>query len=389
MLRRWEKKGLAVICFLVNFTVSVHAAEPSDWRQTAYSIAAGQIGAVNAYRIEDDLIWRRIDDSRFAAFKGMQLPTDASDWSVKFFYRSDVFPRYGSASLSQDYSSMQLGYETGRVWNWRGGTMRQGLFYLSGSSNAYLSSYDSGDISYGGASSAMKKYGAAWYTSWEGADSHRIEGVFRVTSLRNHLSYTDEAGQSRSEAYRTWMPALGLRWYQTKFAADSFFWEPQVGVSFGYMNLPSVGSTAVYTPKNQTLLTGKAGLMAGKTYRIRGNQGLAYGRFEVQRDFTGPLYGEGKNVQSGDSASVSLGSGPSSWYNMTVGTSFTMGQGNTIWGELTRRFGSDMKQTWSVTGGLVLRWGGAKKEDREEFKKLKEDERSLKHDKDANKEAKK
>ena len=369
--------------------LSVYAAEPSDWRQTAYSIAAGQIGAVNAYRIEDDLIWRRIDDSRFAAFKGMQRPTDASDWSVKFFYRSDVFPRYGSASLSQDYSSMHLGYEAGRVWNWRGGTMRQGLFYLSGSSNAYLSSYDSGGISYGGASSAMKKYGAAWYTSWEGADSHRIEGVFRVTSLRNHLSYTDEAGQSRSESYRTWMPALGLRWYQTKFAADSFFWEPQIGVSFGYMNLPSVGSTAVYTPKNQTLLTGKAGLMAGKTYRIRGNQGLAYGRFEVQRDFTGPLYGEGKDVQSGDSASVSLGTGPSSWYNMTVGTSFAMGQGNSIWGELTRRFGSDMRQTWSVTGGLVLRWGGAKKEDREAFKKLKEDERSLKPDKDVNKDGKK
>lgn len=389
MMANYRQRNFIVAGILFFLTGLTHAAEPSDWRQTAYSIAAGQIGAVNAYRIEDDLIWRRIDDSRFAAFKGMQRPTDASDWSVKFFYRSDVFPRYGSASLSQDYSSMQLGYEAGRVWNWRGGTMRQGLFYLSGSSNAYLSSYDSGGISYGGASSAMKKYGAAWYTSWEGADSHRIEGVFRVTSLRNHLSYTDEAGQSRSEAYRTWMPALGLRWYQTKFAADSFFWEPQVGVSFGYMNLPSVGSTAVYTPKNQTLLTGKAGLMAGKTYRIRGNQGLAYGRFEVQRDFTGPLYGEGKNVQSGDSASVSLGSGPSSWYNMTVGTSFTMGQGNTIWGELTRRFGSDMKQTWSVTGGLVLRWGGAKKEDREEFKKLKEDERSLKHDKDANKEAKK
>lgn len=380
---------MATSIVVLFFMLAAEVFSQSDWRQTAYSIAAGQIGAVNAYRIEDDLIWRRIDDSRFAAFKGMQRPTDASDWSVKFFYRSDVFPRYGSASLSQDYSSMQLGYEAGRVWNWRGGTMRQGLFYLSGSSNAYLSSYDSGGISYGGASSAMKKYGAAWYTSWEGADSHRIEGVFRVTSLRNHLSYTDEAGQSRSEAYRTWMPALGLRWYQTKFAADSFFWEPQVGVSFGYMNLPSVGSTAVYTPKNQTLLTGKAGLMAGKTYRIRGNQGLAYGRFEVQRDFTGPLYGEGKNMQSGDSASVSLGTGPSSWYNMTVGTSFTMGQGNTIWGELTRRFGSDMRQTWSVTGGLVLRWGGAKKEDREAFKKLKEDERSLKPDKDANKEAKK
>lgn len=71
MFRRQEKKRLAVICLLVNFTISVHAAESSDWRQTAYSIAAGQIGAVNAYRIEDDLIWRRIDDSRFAAFKGM------------------------------------------------------------------------------------------------------------------------------------------------------------------------------------------------------------------------------------------------------------------------------------------------------------------------------
>ena len=74
---------------------------------------------------------------------------------------------------------------------------------------------------------------------------------------------------------------------------------------------------------------------------------------------------------------------------MTVGTSFAMGQGNSIWGELTRRFGSDMRQTWSVTGGLVLRWGGAKKEDREAFKKLKEDERSLKTDKDVNKDGKK
>ena len=44
---------------LTHATSLTHAAEPSDWRQTAYSIAAGQIGAVNAYRIEDDLIWRR------------------------------------------------------------------------------------------------------------------------------------------------------------------------------------------------------------------------------------------------------------------------------------------------------------------------------------------
>ena len=91
---------IAMSIIVLFFAFAEEGFSQSDWRQTAYSIAAGQIGAVNAYRIEDDLIWRRIDDSRFAAFKGMQRPTDASDWSVKFFYRSDVFPRYGSASLS-------------------------------------------------------------------------------------------------------------------------------------------------------------------------------------------------------------------------------------------------------------------------------------------------
>ena len=381
---------IAMSIVVLFFAFAEEGFSQSDWRQTAYSIAAGQIGAVNAYRIEDDLIWRRIDDSRFAAFKGMQLPTDASDWSVKFFYRSDVFPSYGSASLSQDYSSMQLGYEAGRVWNWRGGTMRQGLFYLSGSSNAYLSSYDSGDISYGGASSAMKKYGAAWYTSWEGADSHRIEGVFRVTSLRNQLSYTDEAGQSRSGSVPNVDAGAGTALVPDEVCSGQLLLgAPGRRVLWLYESAVCRVDGGVYAEESDAACPGKAGLMAGKTYRIRGNQGLAYGRFEVQRDFTGPLYGEGKDVQSGDSASVSLGTGPSSWYNMTVGTSFAMGQGNSIWGELTRRFGSDMRQTWSVTGGLVLRWGGAKKEDREEFKRLKEDERSLKHDKDANKDGKK
>lgn len=378
MTGRRRKQWIAAMACCSTF-LSVQAAEP-DWQQASYSIAAGQLGVVNAYRIEDELIWRRIDDNRFASFKGMKLPEDDANWEVKLFYQSDVFPQYGNASFSQDYSSMHLGYASARTWHRYGGKMRQGFFYLSGTSNAYMNAYSDGTVSYGNASSAMKKYGAAWYTSWEGADAHHVEGVFRLTTMQNHLSYTDEAGQNRAERYRTWVPAFSLRWYQTKFTADSFFWEPQVGISFGYMNLPAIGNTAVYVPKEQTLMTGKVGLMAGKTYDVFGNKGLAYGRFEMQKDFTGPLYGEGRDVQSGDSAAVSMGTGRSSWYNMIVGTSLTMGEGNNIWGELTRRFGPDMKQTWSVTGGLVLRWGGAKKEEKEEFKKLKEDKRSLKTD---------
>lgn len=92
-MRAWRTQAAAALVSVLVSSVAYAAADiPDDWRQTAYSIAAGQIGAVNAYRIEDDLIWRRIDDSRFAAFKGMQRPTDASDWSVSFSTAATYFP---------------------------------------------------------------------------------------------------------------------------------------------------------------------------------------------------------------------------------------------------------------------------------------------------------
>ena len=383
-MRAWRTQAAAALVSVLVSSVAYAAADiPDDWRQTAYSIAAGQAGVVNAYRIEDDLMWRRIDDNRFSAFKGMQSPTEQNDWWVKLFYRSDAYPDYGGASMSQSYSSMHLGYESGRGKPRYGGTMRQGFFYLTGTSSSSAQAYTAGDVAYGSASSSLQKHGAAWYTSWEGKDSHRIESVVKVTNVRNRLSYTDDSGQSRADTYRTWIPSVGLRWYQTKFVADSFFLEPQLGISLGYVNLPGVsGTDAAYASRSTALVTGKAGLMAGKTYRLGGNPGMAYGRVEVQRDISGGLYGEGKELQSGKSVSVPIGAGRSSWYNMTVGTSYAMGRGNQIWGELTRRFGSDMERTWHVSGGLTLRWGGARKKDREEFERLKGDEHSLRLDKE-------
>lgn len=373
-----KQYGLKIaVAALCAWTGAVHGvSSETGWQDTAYSIAAGQSGVVNAYRMEDELIWRRIDDNRFSSFKTMARPDEEGAWWVKTLYRSDVFPNYGGTSLSQSYSGMQLGYETGRDSTWRGGSVRKGFFYTMNSSDAYANAGNYG-VPYGSASSFLKSYGAAWYASWEPRKNHRFEGVFRLSNVKNRLAYTDFSGAQPVDTYSTWMTALGLRWYTTRFVSDKFFWEPQVGFSLGYMDLPSVGTETVYTPKDKALMTGKVGLMAGRTYKLGGNPGLAYGRVSLQKDFSGPFEGTGKERQDGSSTTIAMGNGQSQRYDMTVGTSYAMGTGNNLWGEVTRRFGSDMKNDWYFSGGLVLRWGGAGKKERERFEELKKDDASL------------
>lgn len=134
-----------------------------------------------------------------------------------------------------------------------------------------------------------------------------------------------------------------------------------------------------YRSGNKPYVTGRLGIMAGKSYSVNGHAGLLYGRFGVQREMngttTGSLHGDGQAPQTAD-----VGSSHYTWYDMTFGTSLSLGKGNSVWGELTRRSGSNMTSTWSVNGGLVLKWGGASRTTRERMKALKKDPHSIELD---------
>lgn len=372
-----------LVCFLVGSLSGITAAAEKSWQSTAYSMAAGQIGLSNFYLVGDDVSWRRSDDGRFASFKDMEAPAEAADWWVKTFYRSDVFPNYGDASLSQDYSVTQIGYESPHVIPRWGGKLYEGAFYTMSTSNAYVNAYTVGDVPYGGASSTMTAYGGAFYASWVGSGGKHVEGVIRLSNVQNSVSYTDAQDNSLLFHYRTWITALGIRWYDTRFAAKNFFWEPQIGFSIGYIKPNNISGGGVsYSPADRLVAAGRIGIMAGKTYRLGSRIGLAYGRVDVQQELGGPVEGTGREESSGETVSVRMGQKNATWYDVTIGTSVALGNGknNVVWGELTRRLGSNMKQTWNLTGGLIVRWGGAGRQEREEFERLKKDRHSISFD---------
>lgn len=377
MQGRWKNiislwSGLILACCPV---LSIHG---SSWQETAYSMAASEMGLLGFYRMEDDLTWRRSDDNRFASYKDLEAPASGEDWWVKTFYRSDVFPADRNISFSQDYSAILIGHESSLIRNKWHGQVYQGAFYTMSTSNAYINPYVGLPEPYGGGSNSLETYGGAVYLRWAGETGDHVEGVFRVSNIQSTMAYTNGDGTSGIYNARVWLPSLGLRYYDTRVSRHRFFWEPQAGVSLGYMKPYTMTSKDTqFEAGNALLVTGRVGIMAGKSYTLQGHNGIAYGRVSMQRNFSGPLEGTAKETATGEKMNVTVGEGHTTWYDMTVGTSLSLGQGNVVWGELTRRFGSNLANVWNVNGGLVIKWGGASRKEKEEFQKKKDDPRSL------------
>lgn len=377
MMGKW-KNITQIVSIIVFSVVASGAVYGSSWQETAYSMAASEMGLVGFYRMEDDLTWRRSDDNRFASYKDLEAPASGEDWWVKTFYRSDVFPADRNISFSQDYSATLIGHESSLIRNRWHGQIYQGAFYTMSSSNAYINAYTGLPEPYGGGSNSMETYGGAMYFRWAGTSGDHVESVLRVSNIRSTMAYTNGDGTSGIYNARVWLPSLGLRYYDTRVSRHRFFWEPQAGVSIGYMKPYTMeGKDVKFEAGNALLVTGRVGVMAGKSYTVQGHNGIAYGRVAMQRNFNGPLEGTAQETASGARMNVTVGKGDATWYDMTVGTSLSLGQGNVVWGELTRRFGSNLAQTWNVNGGLVIKWGGASRKEKEEFRKIQDDPRSL------------
>lgn len=371
-------KRLWYLGILIGMTQT--AGAQGEWQQTAYSMAAGEMGLLSFYRMEDDLIWRRSDDNRFASYKDLEEPVEGEDWWVKTYYRSDGFPSLGNISFSQDYSAILIGHESSLVREKWHGKLYEGAFYTMTSSNAYINAYDGKPMSYGSASNALTSYGGAVYAVWAGSGGKHVESVLRVANIRSTMAYTRGDGTSGLINDRLWLPSLGLRYYDIRFSKRHFFWEPQAGISAGYMRPHTiVDSHSSFRADNPFIVTGRVGVMAGTTYRIKGHDGLVYGRMDVQRNLSGPLTGSARETTDrAAETEITLGKGQTTWYDMTLGSSVALGKGNLLWGEYTKRFGPHVDTTWNVTGGLVVKWGGASKKEKEDFEKLKEDPRSMK-----------
>ena len=373
-LRNWIIAFSLLVC-----PAGAAAAGTADWSSAGRSLAATQAGTASFYEMASDLFWRRSDDNRFASYKDLAEPSEDTGWWVKTDYRSYTFPDYGSLSYSQDYSATLIGYESPHNMARWGGILHQGAFYTMSTSNVYTNG-QAGSQPYGGGSDSIKEYGGGFAMEWGDKHDRHGDAVIRLSQLQHTVSYSDADGNSDLVNYRNWLIAAGIRYYETRLLPKQFFWEPQAGLSLGYVFPYTVsGDDVTYQSGNKPYVTGRLGIMAGKSYSVNGHAGLLYGRFGVQREMngttTGNLHGDGQAPLTAD-----VGSSHYSWYDMTFGTSLSLGKGNSVWGELTRRSGSNMTSTWSVNGGLVLKWGGASRTTRERMKALKKDPHSIELD---------
>lgn len=369
-------RNCIIVFMALTYLAGADAVQGADWQSAGRSLAATQAGTATFYQMASDLLWRRSDDNRFTAYKDLLEPSDDTGWWVKTDYRSYTFPDYGSLSYSQDYSATLIGYESPHNMARWGGTLHQGAFYTMSTSNVYTDGKN-GSQPYGSGSDSMKEYGGGFAVEWGDKRDRHGDAVIRLSQLQHTVSYSDTDGNSDLVNYRTWLLGAGIRYYETRLLPKQFFWEPQAGLSLGYVFPYTISGDAVtYRSGNKPYVSGRLGIMAGKAYSVNGHAGLLYGRFGVQRALDGTTTG---TLDQGNTASISgdVGSKTYTWYDMTFGSSLSLGQGNSVWGELTRRSGSNMTPTWSVNGGLVLKWGGASRTTRERMKALKKDPHSL------------
>lgn len=59
------------------------------------------------------------------------------------------------------------------------------------------------------------------------------------------MSYSDTDGNSDLVNYRTWLLGAGIRYYETRLLPKQFFWEPQAGLSLGYVFPYTISGDAV------------------------------------------------------------------------------------------------------------------------------------------------
>lgn len=260
-------RNCIIVFMSLTYLAGADAVQGADWQSAGRSLAATQAGTATFYQMASDLLWRRSDDNRFTAYKDLLEPSDDTGWWVKTDYRSYTFPDYGSLSYSQDYSATLIGYESPHNMARWGGTLHQRAFYTMSTSNVYTDGKN-GSQPYGSGSDSMKEYGGGFAVEWGDKRDRHGDAVIRLSQLQHTVSYSDTDGNSDLVNYRTWLLGAGIRYYETRLLPKQFFWEPQAGLSLGYVFPYTISGDAVtYRSGNKPYVSGRWASWPGKPIR--------------------------------------------------------------------------------------------------------------------------
>ena len=340
--------------------------------QGAYSAANASLATRNLWRIEDGLFWQRSDDLRFANRGNAWNDFDHHEglwtnvWGGEY-----TFGGIQGSSFKQNYQGIQVGYDKLRARPLRGGKVYTGLFLSQMNSDADFYAQSAGGADYNEGASDLKSYGIGGYMLWQGQKGRYLEGQVRWNRLKNDYTYTDSFGDSYLNEFANKTYGAGIR-YGHRLTKDSgFFFEPQVGLSYGVFESfdYTMGNGLRYTqPKSDTLI-GRLALSIGKDFGgdVAGERrGQVFFKTGVNHDLldgggaTMHAMSGGQNSKPLTSYSMDVLGANDTWYDMTLGANLKINPRTNAWLAVNKSFGGDVNTKWQVNGGLSWRFGGPK-----------------------------
>lgn len=307
----------------------------------------------NLWRIEENNLFNHLDtlhQEQATVSKATSTDDDRKRegaWVNTFRGSLTSDSGYDGRSVKQDYDGIQVGYDKRRAGDFYNGKLYTGIMFNKiTADSAFLSG-----------TSDLSSEGLGLYSTWVGNKGHYLDLIVRGSRLTNDYSFYDSEGNVKS-GYNTWAMGLSSRYGYRQQLKDGWFWEPQVGLSYG--NIPSTSYTlSNYLNIQQeaiSTLTGRLGVTLGKTLGEDGSKGNVYAKATAFHTF-----GEDASVRASyavDSLQVATADGSDTWYQFNLGTNLKLSPDSDMWLELGKTTGGKVRTDWQVSGGLAWKWGG-------------------------------
>ncbi len=263
--------------------------------------------------------------------------------------QNDVRKRLGDLRSAEAQSGAWVRYDGGRMSGQhtatKFNTLQMGYDTVAFRDDVRVGaslSYTRGDTELRRGSADVDTYSFAMYGTWMADNGMFADVIARVASVKNDMTFAgDKTGKLDNTAY-----AISGEFGQRFDVAKNFFVEPQIEVSYTYIDSDDVrltGVSSAYKFDSVESLIGRAGMVAGWT--CPNQKGHVYARASVLREFMGD-------------SEVSAGSnrierdGQDTWAEIGLGAQYNINKNAYVWADVERTQGADINEDFRGTVGV-------------------------------------
>ena len=318
--------------------------------EAVMSAADNQRAINNLWRFEDSVVFNRSNELRIVNNRNgcdsVDCPEQKLDegvWTNLYRGKYQYDSSYGR-QINQNYQGIQVELDIEHARPFYNGKLYRGIFF--GLSDA--------DAIFPTGKSDLESRNIGLYHSWLGNKGHFWDAALRFARLENEYRYVDSAGGSGDNEYKTWAWGLSTQYGYRKNTDSGFYYQPQVGLSYGRMNATdyTLANGLNFHQDGQNFLTGRVGLQAGKTFSVTDD---VYVKALLNHDFFGTS--DAVTAFGNSSLKVEPLADKDTWVDLTIGAHKEIGKNKNAYLEFTKTVGGDVRSDWQIAAGLSWAWG--------------------------------